>query len=712
MAANRLAQILEREYQSQGLIGGIGSAIGKRTREKLDIRNALFSGSSLGGVVARKIFGKGYSATSGSSTKSDSLSSNVATTLGQQSEELKSITNATKITAKNTLALPSMARDMYLVKQNIIKLVKLNKGTPQTKSGDWMSRQIARESSFEKGFKFSSKSPTKTTETSSPSSSGGMFGFLGSMFESFGGAKLLGIVAGVGALATALIGLKDTVNLLKDMFIKLVNWVADTEIGKALGIKPMAGGTSGPGKGIKDTLKEAYADTLATASGTGAVVAGGVAARGAVNLARATTSASTAILDARTMSIGQLEKATPKTVWGKFLQFVYKKSPLLFQKIGLKLAQAGALAAIPVVGWVGAAIQLGFGIWTAWELYELWKEFNQISEEKNSPKPVEKSESQKAFDEHQTKIQEIKKKLETENRPIAKANLESELKYHQRKSDEASAAMKTSGNSPTSGTGSDYASMVGGAESGGSYNAVYGNTNATLNGKALSENTIGEVYEWQKKHMAQKTNKQAAGKYQFMDVMNAAKLAGISYREKFSPENQDKMMAAYTQKNAETLKGLGIEPTKENLSLAHAVGASGAAKLLNAQKSGQGTVVAADVLGLKQGSQRSTNPHLNKSTSQVIADAASRVNGTPPSGSPSGAPAVNVDGTALASATSNAFDPFAEMLGMMGNMLNTYHQQTVAKAEGKNFDGGSLETYNEEFLKKLLDSQGFSPNKA
>jgi hypothetical protein len=56
---SRLADILKNEYKSKGVLGGAASALGKRTREKLDIRNALFGGSGIGSIVGRKIFGKG-----------------------------------------------------------------------------------------------------------------------------------------------------------------------------------------------------------------------------------------------------------------------------------------------------------------------------------------------------------------------------------------------------------------------------------------------------------------------------------------------------------------------------------------------------------------------------------------------------------------------------------------------------------------------------
>lgn len=116
---------------------------------------------------------------------------------------------------------------------------------------------------------------------------------------------------------------------------------------------------------------------------------------GAELLKKTATTTATAVLDARTQSVGQLAKSTPKTVWGKFLAFVARKSPQLWGKVALKLAQAGTLATIPILGWVGAAIQLGFAFWTAWELYELWKEFSNAEDDTTPSKAITKEDVDK-----------------------------------------------------------------------------------------------------------------------------------------------------------------------------------------------------------------------------------------------------------------------------------------------------------------------------
>ena len=73
-----------------------------------------------------------------------------------------------------------------------------------------------------------------------------------------------------------------------------------------------------------------------------------------------------------------------------------------------------------------------------------------------------------------------------------------------------------------------------------------------------------------------------------MDVLAAAKLAGLRPNDLFNAENQDKMMASYTAENAKQLKALGLPDTEEYLSMAHAVGAGGTKKLIDAQNAGMG----------------------------------------------------------------------------------------------------------------------------
>jgi len=72
--------------------------------------------------------------------------------------------------------------------------------------------------------------------------------------------------------------------------------------------------------------------------------------------------------------------ATTKVMWKLFVNFVKRKAPQLAARIGTRLAASGVMASVPVIGWIGAAISLGFTAWMAWDLYQLWKEFQSLSD--------------------------------------------------------------------------------------------------------------------------------------------------------------------------------------------------------------------------------------------------------------------------------------------------------------------------------------------
>jgi hypothetical protein len=140
---SRLAEIYKQEKKSGG---GLTSTITKRLGEKIDPRQMLDSS----GIIATMFPGlKPYSATK---QKTPSVTSSMPS-ISFGAGELSLMAEATKITAKNSIVLPSMARDFHLVKQNIIKLVRISGGKPQTAAGDFFSRQMARETAFESKMK-------------------------------------------------------------------------------------------------------------------------------------------------------------------------------------------------------------------------------------------------------------------------------------------------------------------------------------------------------------------------------------------------------------------------------------------------------------------------------------------------------------------------------------------------------------------------------
>jgi hypothetical protein len=182
MATNRLAQILEQEYKTKGILDGTVSALGKRTKEKMDIRNALFSGGGLGSTIGTKIFGKGYSATRRTPSSASATSPSLD---GASNVLLEKINKNSKIAAKNSVVFPAMARDMNLMRMNMQKMVRLSGGTPSTKSDMFFKRAGDREKQYEQQYGKAS--------SSSSSGGGGLLSGLGSI-----GGSLLGGLGSIG----------------------------------------------------------------------------------------------------------------------------------------------------------------------------------------------------------------------------------------------------------------------------------------------------------------------------------------------------------------------------------------------------------------------------------------------------------------------------------------------------------------------------------
>ena len=140
--ASRLAEIYRRE-KSTG--GGLGSAVGKRLKEKIDPRQAL---DQSGLLVSMFPSLKTYKATK-NKVSSPKISSDIVGS-GIDNDILNSISATSSLTAKNSMSLPMMARDMNLMKLNIFKLVKLQGGSANTNKTDiFWNNAKARESSYE-----------------------------------------------------------------------------------------------------------------------------------------------------------------------------------------------------------------------------------------------------------------------------------------------------------------------------------------------------------------------------------------------------------------------------------------------------------------------------------------------------------------------------------------------------------------------------------
>jgi hypothetical protein len=208
MADSRLADIYRKELKTKGLLGALVSASGARLKEKTDIRGILPQ-TGVSGAAFEKMFGKRYKYGGDKQAIRSSGGSDGAATKSME-EKLTRIGVDSKLTAKNTVVLPAMARDMNLMRMNMQKMVKLSGGTPSTKSDMFFKRAGDREAQYEGQYKKNSGglAPTPVGEKKE---GGGFFdmikGFLGMgigpLIESilgglFKAGLLLTIMNGIG----------------------------------------------------------------------------------------------------------------------------------------------------------------------------------------------------------------------------------------------------------------------------------------------------------------------------------------------------------------------------------------------------------------------------------------------------------------------------------------------------------------------------------
>ena len=161
--------VRQQRQQGSGILSSVGSAVAGSARESLDIRNALFSSGSFLNTLFPKV--KGFKAGNNvGKGKSPSLLSSSGSDLS--SSKLDQIGENTKIAAKNSFVLPAMARDMNVMRQNIIKLVKMSGGKPSTKSDMFFLKAAERESAYESAMAKSKGSMTTRVGSGTQSKTG------------------------------------------------------------------------------------------------------------------------------------------------------------------------------------------------------------------------------------------------------------------------------------------------------------------------------------------------------------------------------------------------------------------------------------------------------------------------------------------------------------------------------------------------------------
>ena len=296
MAKSRLADIYGSELKSgRGAFSGLGTAIGKRALEKIDIRNALFGGSGIGSQMGRAIFGKGYSATprSGTSRTRQNLSSNISIDtssivqrLDTLNDKADDINTNLKIIAKSSITLPSINHDTNVIRSNVGKIVTLLGGQATRKTDMFFKTAEGREADYES--KFQKEKPTKvetTQKTESKDKEKSLFeSILSPIFTGIQGI-LSTILDGSMGIIGLLLGTKFAKSLMEKFGIKLESLIPSskpTTVPEApTPSKPTVPGGPAPSKptvpgGPATTAGRVatMAGRVATATGVGLVLTG------------------------------------------------------------------------------------------------------------------------------------------------------------------------------------------------------------------------------------------------------------------------------------------------------------------------------------------------------------------------------------------------------------------------------------------------------
>lgn len=209
-------EIYKQELKSKGVLSSLGSSFFKSTRERMDPRNLLFGGKGIIAATGQKVFGKGYSAIQKPVEKIKSQSNDFVI------EQLITQNMRLAVVGKNTMPLRAMSRDINVMRQNMIKLVKLNSDgsvKAATKADMFFRKQSEEEKAYENmiGEGKTSRSPiiekTKSEIKESDSSSTlGLFTKIILPIAVVFGGLTLAVTNGIDSIKTSFENIKTSIS--------------------------------------------------------------------------------------------------------------------------------------------------------------------------------------------------------------------------------------------------------------------------------------------------------------------------------------------------------------------------------------------------------------------------------------------------------------------------------------------------------------------
>lgn len=148
-SGNRLTEIVAyRRSQGSSVTGALAGGIKERLKEKFDPRQLI----NQKGLLTALFPGlKTYQ----SKTMADKLSeaSKQIVSFDEIKPTLETISYNTRMTAKNTMVLPALHRDVNVIRQNMVKLVKMRGGDARTKADMYFVNAKDREEKYEREMK-------------------------------------------------------------------------------------------------------------------------------------------------------------------------------------------------------------------------------------------------------------------------------------------------------------------------------------------------------------------------------------------------------------------------------------------------------------------------------------------------------------------------------------------------------------------------------
>lgn len=153
--------IKSRRDSGQGVIGSLGQSLRDKIKESVDPRRILNQSGILTALFPKL---RAFKA------KPIKAKPTTAGLIEKEPEALNPIFEAietdTQISAKNSMVLPAMHRDVNVIRRNVIKLVKLEGGESTNKADMWLKKSASREATYENVIK--EKTPKQEKAAKAP----------------------------------------------------------------------------------------------------------------------------------------------------------------------------------------------------------------------------------------------------------------------------------------------------------------------------------------------------------------------------------------------------------------------------------------------------------------------------------------------------------------------------------------------------------------